>query len=84
MNVLFSSNFLELVHCSVMSITIFQVLPQRKKRDKYVNNDNNNDGNDNDRNLHNLKVCTVLKESKLCTDNCNCEEFAFYFSMFVS
>ena len=30
----------------------------------------------------NLRVCTVLKESKLCTDNCNCEEF--YFSMFVS
>ena len=52
MNVLFSSNFLELVHCNVMSITIFQLLPQRKKRDKYANNDNNNDGNDNDRNLH--------------------------------
>ena len=34
--------------------------------------------------ITNLKVCTVLKESKLCTDNCNCEEFAFYFSMFVS
>ena len=49
MNVLFSSNFLELVHCNVMSITIFQLLPQRKKRDKYANNDNNND---NDRNLH--------------------------------
>ena len=52
MNVLFSSNFLELVHCSVMSITISRYCHKEKKRDKYVNNDNNNDGNDNDRNLH--------------------------------
>ena len=53
-NVLFSSNVVELVRCSIISIAILQVSLQRRKK-KFVDNDYNNGDS------KNLKVlfCTL-------------------------